>query len=127
MNDGTVIGWKRSDEALGEHRRSEYVSSDPEERFIYSRDPGTMEPSDPDLVVMPNTTEEVQQIVLLANQRRIPVVPMGGGLVLSGLTRPLKGGIVLDMKRMNRILEVNETGRSAWSRRGPPRGCSRPT
>ena len=84
---------------------SEYVSNQPEELFIYSRDMGTMLPSTPDLVVMPNSTEEVQKIVLLANREGVPIVPMGGGLVLSGLTRPLKGGIVMDMKRMNRILD----------------------
>jgi len=99
-----------------------YVSRDPEERFIYSRDPGTMDPCEPDLVVMPNSTEEVRQIVLLANEKKIPVVPMGGGLVLSGLTRPLKGGMVLDMKRMNRILEVNETNRSAIVEAGTSQG-----
>ncbi len=87
----------------------QFVSNHPEELFIYSRDMGTMEPSYPDFVAMPNSTEEVQKIVLLANQKEIPIVPMGGGLTLSGITRPLKGGIVLDMKRMNRILEVNET------------------
>jgi len=99
-----------------------YVSRDPEERFLYARDPGTMEPREPDFVVMPGSTEEVRQIVLLANERRIPVVPMGGGLVLSGLTRPLKGGMVLDMKRMNRILEVNETARSAIVEAGASQG-----
>jgi glycolate oxidase len=101
---------------------AEYVSRDPEERFIYARDPGTMEPCEPDLVVMPSSTEEVQQIVWLANERQVPVVPMGGGLVLSGLTRPLKGGMVLDMKRMNRILEVNETSRSVIVEAGASQG-----
>ena len=105
-------------EALAKIVGAEYVSSDPEERFIYARDPGTMEPCEPDLVVMPNTTEEVQQIVLLANQKGIPIVPMGGGLVLSGLTRPLKGGMVLDMKRMNRILEIDRLNMTATAQAG---------
>lgn len=100
----------------------EYVSNEPEELFIYSRDMGTMLPSAPDLVVMPNTTEEVQKIVLLANQEKVPIVPMGAGLVLSGLTRPLKGGIVIDMKRMNRILEINETSRYALVEAGTSQG-----
>lgn len=47
---------------------------------------------------------------------------MGGGLVLSGLSRPLKGGIVLDMKRMNRILEVNETSRYVLVEAGTAQG-----
>jgi glycolate oxidase len=101
---------------------AEYVSNQPEERFIYSRDQGTMEPHDPDFVIMPNTTEEVRKIMRLANQEAIPVVPMGGGLVLSGLSRPLKGGIVVDMKRMNRILEVNETSRYAIVEAGASQG-----
>ncbi|MBN2283391.1 MAG: FAD-binding oxidoreductase [Deltaproteobacteria bacterium] len=86
----------------------EFISNAPEERYLYARDQGVQQASAPDYVVMPDSTEEVRQIVLLANEERIPVVPMGGALVLSGLTIPLRGGIVLDMKRMNRILEVNE-------------------
>lgn len=107
---------------LSEIVGAQYVSSEPEERFIYSRDPGTMEPREPDFVVMPASTEEVQKIVLLANREEIPIVPLGAGLVLSGLSRPLKGGIVLDMKRMNRILEVNETSRYAVVEAGASQG-----
>lgn len=99
-----------------------YVSKDPEELFIYSRDMGTMAPSFPDVVVMPGSTEDVRKIVLLANREGMPIVPMGGGLVLSGLSRPLKGGIVLDMKRMNRILEVNETSRYVILEAGTSQG-----
>jgi FAD/FMN-containing dehydrogenase len=109
-------------DALAKIVGPEYVSNHPEERFIYSRDPGTMEPREPDVVVIPGSTGEVQEIMRLASEKGIPVVPMGGGLVLSGLTRPLKGGIVLDMKRMNRILEVNETGRSALVEAGASQG-----
>lgn len=90
-----------------------YVSDQPEELYFYASDPGTMPPSRPDFVVMPDSTDEVAAIVRLANAEKIPLVPMGAGLVLSGLTRALKGGIVLDMKRMNRILEVNRISRYA--------------
>ncbi len=113
------------EETVNELRRivgGQYVSDHPEERLIYSRDPGTMEPHDPDIVVMPGSTEEVRKIMVLANEKGIPVVPMGGGLVLSGLTRPLKGGIVMDMKRMNRILEVNEKSRYAVVEAGVSQG-----
>ncbi|MBI4833181.1 MAG: FAD-binding oxidoreductase [Candidatus Lindowbacteria bacterium] len=98
-------------DALAEIVGKNYISEQPEELFIYSRDPGTMDPRKPDYVVLPNSVEEVQAVLHLANREKIPVVPLGGGLVLSGLSRPLKGGIVLDMKRMNRILEVNEKSR----------------
>ncbi|RJP75685.1 MAG: FAD-binding oxidoreductase [Candidatus Abyssobacteria bacterium SURF_17] len=98
-------------EALAEIVGKEYISDQAEELFIYSRDPGTMDPKKPDYVVLPRTTEEVQAVIHLANREKVPVVPLGGGLALSGLSRPLKAGIVLDMKRMNKILEVNEKSR----------------
>ncbi len=100
----------------------QYVSDHPEERYIYSMDPGTMAPKTPDCVVMPNSADEVRRIMLLANEHRVPVVPMGAGLVLSGLTRALKGGIILDMKRMNRILEVNPVSRYAVVEAGTSEG-----
>jgi FAD/FMN-containing dehydrogenase len=100
----------------------EFVSDQPEERYIYSMDPGTMPPREPDAVVLPGSTEEVSRIVVLANRHGIPVVPMGAGLVLSGLSRPLKGGIILDMKRMNRVLEVNTTSRYAVVEAGTSQG-----
>lgn len=87
------------------------VSNKPEELWFYSRDPGVLSPHLPDYVVAPKTTEQVQRVVQLANKERIPVVPMGNGMALTGLVIPLKGGIVMDMKRMNKIVEVNEKAR----------------
>lgn len=89
------------------------VSRSPEEKYIYGRDQGLQRPHDPDYVVLPGSAAEVQEVVKLANREKIPVVPMGGGLVLSGLSIPHEGGIVMDMKRMNRIVEVNEACRHA--------------
>jgi glycolate oxidase len=100
----------------------EYVSDSPEEKYIYSMDPGTMPACEPDMVVMPGSTEEVQKIVQAANAHRLPLVPLGAGLVLSGLSRALKGGIVMDMKRMNRILAVNEVSRYALVEAGTSQG-----
>ncbi|MHB8908911.1 MAG: FAD-binding oxidoreductase [Syntrophales bacterium] len=98
------------------------VSNRPEELWFYSRDPGVMTPHLPDYVVAPRTTEEVRKIVLLANREKIPVVPMGNGMALTGLVIPLKGGIVLDMKRMNKILEVNAMARYAVVEGGTSQG-----
>ncbi len=100
----------------------DYVSNDPAELYIYSIDPGASEPRDVDFVVMPNTTEDVQRIVQLANREKIPIVPMGGGLTLSGLVLPVNGGIVVDMKRMNSILEVNKLSRYALIEAGVSTG-----
>jgi glycolate oxidase len=71
---------------------------------------------------MPGGTAEVASVVELARAEKIPVVPMGGGLVLSGLSVPLRGGIVLDMKRMNRILEVNDQSHYAVVEAGTSQG-----
>jgi FAD/FMN-containing dehydrogenase len=92
---------------------ADYVSDRPEELYLYSRDPGAQPPRQVDAVAMPKTVEEVQQIVALANREKIALTPMGGGLTLSALTVPLKGGVVLDMKRMDKIIEVNEASRFA--------------
>lgn len=94
---------------VGEER----VSNRPEECFIYSRDSGAQAPRHVDYVVMPKTPEEVRKVVLLANREKIPVTPLGGGFTLSALVVPHQGGIVLDMKQMDRILEVNEINRYA--------------
>jgi len=92
---------------------AEHVSNRPEELYIYSFDLGTAEPRRPDYVVAPGTTEQIQEIVRLANRENIPIVPLGGGMSLAGLAVPLKGGILLDLKRMDRIIEVNEKARYA--------------
>ena len=88
-----------------------YVSYQPEELFFYARDPGLMPANSPDYVVLPKTSLEIQEIVRLANREKISIVPMGAGLALTGLVIPLKGGIVVDMKRMNKIIKVDERAR----------------
>ena len=98
------------------------VSNSPKELWFYSRDPGVLAPHLPDYVVAPETTEQVQKVVRLANRERIPIVPMGNGMALTGLVIPLKGGIVMDMKRMNKILEVNEKARYAVVEGGTSQG-----
>jgi glycolate oxidase len=61
----------------------------------------------PDVVVKPRDAEEVAQIVRLANRRMIPVTPRGAGSGYSGGAVPMRGGILLSVERMNRILEVD--------------------
>ena len=61
----------------------------------------------PICVCLPLTTNEVQTIVSLANERRIPIVPYGGGSGLMGGAISLQPGIVVDLRGMDRILEVD--------------------
>jgi hypothetical protein len=60
--------------------------------------------------VAPNSVEEVQEIVRIANRYRIPLYPISTGrnLTYGGAAPTLSGSVVLDLKRMNRILEVND-------------------
>jgi glycolate oxidase len=109
-------------EALAEIVGREYVSDRKEDLYIYSRDSGLAEAHEPDFVVLPKTVEEVQKIVRLANKERIPVVPAGASLSLSGLTIPYKGGIVIDLRRMDRIIEVNRRSRYAVVEAGVTQG-----
>ena len=66
-----------------------------------------------DAVVRPATTEQVSQIVSLAAGEGIPLVPYGGGTGVMGGTLPVRGGLIVDMGRMNRILQVNATDLTA--------------
>ncbi|MSQ15253.1 MAG: FAD-binding oxidoreductase [Dehalococcoidia bacterium] len=59
-------------------------------------------------VVLPQTTEEVAEVVRMAFEHRIPVVPYGSGTGLMGGAAPIRGGIVIDMKRMDRVLEISK-------------------
>jgi len=101
----------------------DHVSNQTEELYFYGRDPGLMPPHEPDYVVAPKTAEEVQKIVKMANEEKIPIVPMGAGMALTGLIIPLKGGIVIDMKRMRKILEVNEKARHVIVEGGTSQGA----
>jgi len=100
----------------------DYVSNNPEEVYLYSRDPGLMPAHKPDYVVMPQSAQEIQEIVRVADREKISIVPMGAGLALTGLVIPQKGGIVVDMKRMNKILDVNERARYVLVEGGTSQG-----
>jgi glycolate oxidase len=83
----------------------ENVSDNPADLYVYSGD-ASVHQAMPQVIVRPNTIEEVQKIMRHANKRKIPVVPRGAGSGTSGHSVPIDGGIVLDMKRMNRIIEI---------------------
>ncbi|MGD9364771.1 MAG: FAD-linked oxidase C-terminal domain-containing protein [Desulfobacteraceae bacterium] len=67
----------------------------------------------PDCAVWATTTGQVSQILKLANEQRIPVIPRGAGTGLSGMAVPVKGGIVLDLNRMNKIERISIEDRFA--------------
>ncbi len=88
-----------------------------EELVPYSYD-ASMNVHRPDAVVWPESTEQVAQIVKFANEQRIPVVPRGAGTSLSGGVIPIRGGIIIDLSKMNRILEMSIENRYACVQAG---------
>jgi glycolate oxidase len=74
--------------------------------YVYGFD-ASIHHKNPDIVVMPSSSEQVSQIVKLANEKKIPITPRGAGTGLCGHAVPLHKGIVLDMCKMNNILEVH--------------------
>jgi len=84
----------------------EHVLTEEEDLLLYSYDASFPE-FRPEVVVFPRTTEEVSRIMALASEEGVPVVPRGAGTGLSGGTLPLRGGIVLCLSKMNRIVNID--------------------
>ncbi|MCX7598317.1 MAG: FAD-binding protein [Armatimonadetes bacterium] len=79
----------------------------PRELEVYSYD-AARDVHRPDLVVLPRTTEEVLAAVAVCRDFGVPVTPRGSATSLSGGPVPVRGGVVLSLTRMNRILEIDE-------------------
>lgn len=77
-----------------------------EDRICYSYDAQLTE-SLPDAVAIPKNAEEISEILKYANQEGVPVIPRGAGTGLSGGSVPVSGGIVILLKRLNRIIEID--------------------
>lgn len=66
----------------------------------------------PSYIVYPKDTKDIQNVIQLANETNIPVTPSSSGIHFYGSALPLEGGVILDLRRMNRILEINERNRN---------------
>jgi len=95
----------------------EYVVTDLADRTIYGVDyywvprmlvDRAQLPPLPDLIVQPGTVEEVSAVVRLANIHHIPVTPWGGGSGSQGGVMAVYGGILLDLKRLNQIIAIDD-------------------
>jgi len=83
---------------------AEQVSTQPDQLAVASVDESTLPGVTPLAVVWVLNTREISEIVRLCCQSRTPITTRGAGSALEGSTIPLKNGIVLDVSRMNRIL-----------------------
>ena len=86
-----------------------YISDSLIVRHAYSRNVDPVLQGVPDVVIRPKDAQEISEILKVANQENIPVTPRGGGDCEFGGSKPIgDGGIVLDMKRMNNIVNLDE-------------------
>jgi D-lactate dehydrogenase (cytochrome) len=97
------------DAAIGELRDlfGERLSTAQAVRDQHGKGEAYHQPAPPDAVVFAETSEEVAQIVRVCARHRIPVVPFGAGTALEGHTAALRGGVCIDLSRMNKVIEVN--------------------
>ncbi|ASN06971.1 FAD-binding oxidoreductase [Virgibacillus necropolis] len=72
----------------------------------HSKDESYHTPSLPNVVIYPESAEEVSQVMKIASKHKIPVTPFGVGSSLEGHVIPLNGGISLDFSLMDSIIEV---------------------
>jgi glycolate dehydrogenase FAD-linked subunit len=83
------------------------VRADDDARVTYGMD--ALKRGHPaDVVVFPKDTREVADVVKVCARHRLPIVPRGGGSGYTGGSVPIRGGVVISLERMNRILEIDE-------------------
>ena len=87
----------------------EHVATDPELRLQHSNTAWSpaLPSQRPVLVVHPNTTSDVSTIMKICTRRRIPVTVFSGGTSFGGALTSTRGGICINMKRMNNILAIH--------------------
>jgi alkyldihydroxyacetonephosphate synthase len=105
----------------------EHVSTRDSDKLAYSTDWSWMsqmwldrgeEPVAPDVIVHPGSAEEISRVLQIANVYRIPVVPWGGGSGTQGGATPVYGGIVLDVKRLDKIIAIDEQSLTVTAQAG---------
>ncbi len=62
----------------------------------------------PNVIILPESTEDVSAVVKICSKYKVPIIPFGGGTSLEGQTLTPKGGVSLDFAHMKNILELNE-------------------
>ena len=96
-----------------------YVTGDTSACFAYSMDASLFGGTEAAIVVRPKTTDEVSQILNFAYKNRIPVVTRGGGASIYGQPKGRPGeNILIDMTRMNTVLDLNPTSMTVRAQAG---------
>jgi len=84
------------------------VSNKPIDLHAYSRDISPARETLASFVVKPQSTDEISNLLQIANKYKVPVYVRGGGTSHWAGWLPVKGGILVDMRSMNKIMEINE-------------------
>ena len=87
---------------------ADHVRTDEAALTTYSADALKRGSHEPDAVVLPGDADQVSAVVRLCRAHRVPFVPRGGGTGFTGGSVPVRGGVVISLERMNRILEIDE-------------------
>ena len=104
----TVSNVKEVKEKISQAIGEQWVSDNPADLSSYGRDFTIFSGERPNIVAMPASTEEVQKIVRIAYEHAIPVVPQCSGFNHGGLSIPRKGGILVDLRRMDQVCAIDE-------------------
>jgi len=96
---------------LSEVVGAENFSDDPNQLKLYASDFSYLPSGAPNCVVRPGSSEEVSKVVTFCNENGIPVVPVSSKIHFYGATIPKEGGVMLDMARMDRVLEIDPDNR----------------
>ncbi|GIX48946.1 MAG: FAD-binding protein [Candidatus Tectimicrobiota bacterium] len=91
----------------------EHVLTSRAERAVYCYDASVFRGRDLLAVVFPETATQVSQIVRWCHQHRVPYIARGTGTAISGGAIPTHGGIVIELARMNRVLEIDLDNQAA--------------
>jgi alkyldihydroxyacetonephosphate synthase len=104
-----------------------HISTKESDRLVYATDwfwlpqmwlDRGQQPTKPDYIVHPGSAEEIAAILKIANTFRLPVIPWGGGSGSQGGALSIYGGIMLDTKRLNKIIEIDEKSLTVTAQAG---------
>ena len=105
----------------------ENISTNEVDKYVYSVDyywvPRIVvdrggKPETADFILYPQNTQQISKVMEIANYYKIPVTVWGGGSGSQGGALPIYGGIILDMKRMNKVLKINNVAYTATAETG---------
>ncbi len=90
----------------------------PEDTVVYEQDAFLVARAHPDAVVLPGSADEVAAVARVAHEAGIPLIVRGAGTGLNGGSIPVRGGLMLVLTRLDRILEIDARGRTATAEPG---------